>query len=189
MNEGNASSAVLTPEQELLVEGCKSYLNVLHAINAYQTRVCHTARDVINAACDRIAQCAKLKKPLGALADVYVYPAAADSTFTGIEAWLGATLWLDDPVWARLHLALVFDDDSHSGQRTAQVCLALQAHQKWVVKQLGDLFREYPDCQVFNDDWDWLAVELRRPLEDPLHMRQELETLLDSALTWWSKGP
>jgi hypothetical protein len=64
MNEGSESHRVLTPKQELLIEACKSYLDVIHAINALQTHVCHVARDVIDAARNRISKIAALEKPL-----------------------------------------------------------------------------------------------------------------------------
>src|SRR4051812_18033259 len=102
MNEGSESSAVLTTEQELLIEGCKSYLDVIHATNAFQVRVCNAARDVLSNACARISKITKLVKPLEAPVYTFVDPTGADNNFDGSEAWIGAGIWLDRPVWAQL---------------------------------------------------------------------------------------
>ena len=56
-------------------------LDVIHATNAFQTRVCNAARDVIGAARDRISMIAKLAEPLDAPANAFVDPAGADNNF------------------------------------------------------------------------------------------------------------
>ena len=185
MNEDSESSAVLTPEQALLIEGCKSYLDVIHAINTFQTRVCHAACDVINEARDWISKVAKLDKPLEALAHAYVYPAWADRNFDGSSALVGASLWLDRPVHAQLFIAFVFDRDPKSDQQTAHVCFALRANQRYIHNQLRNIFSRHQDCKIYND-WEWLAVELRRSVGNPLSVREELTTMLGNALTWWN---
>lgn len=184
MNEGSESSAVLTPEQALLIEGCKSYLDVIHAINAFQTRVCQAACDVINEARDRIFQVARLDEPSEALANAYVSPASADNNFDGSSASVGASIWLDRPVQAQLHLALVFDHDPNRDQQIANVFFALEVHRQWLLNQLSNVFRGDQDWRIYND-WGWLAVELRRPVENPQNIREELTTMLDNALTRW----
>lgn len=184
MSEGSESSTELTPEQTLLIEGCKSYLDVIHAINAFQTRVCQWARAVIDEERKRISKIAKLDKPLEALANAFVYPALADNNFDGSSAWVGATMWLDRPVHAQLYLALVFARDPNVDQQNANVCFALRANQRYIHNQLRNIFGKHQDCKIYND-WEWLAVELRRPVENPPSVREELRTMLDNALTWW----
>ena len=139
MNEGGESSAELTPEQELLIKGCKSYLDVIHATNAFQTRVCNAARDVISEERDRISKIAKLAKPLESPANAFVYPAGADNNFDGSQAWVGAYIWLDRPVGATLYLALVFHRDPNSDQQPANICFALQVGTRSRIRQYGNI--------------------------------------------------
>src|SRR2546430_208663 len=140
MNEGSESSGELTPEQALLIEACKSYLDVIHAINAFQTRICHMACDVIDAARDRISKIAALAKPLKTPVNTYIYPPVADNNFDGSEAWVGAKIRLDGPLWADLYLALVFHYDPNGNQQTPHVCFALEVWQKNVLNQLDNIF-------------------------------------------------
>jgi len=187
MNEGSESSAALTPEQELLIEGCKSYLDVIHATNAFQARICHTARDVIRAARNRISKITQLEIPLDAPAkeaSAYVYPSVADDSFTGSQAWVGAYIWLDRPVYATLYLVLAFPHNPDNAPQPPDICCALEVDTKLRIRQYSNVFRGHPSCKVY-DDWDWLAVEIRRPLENPLKIHEEFTTMLDNALTWW----
>jgi len=91
---------------------------------------------------------------------------------------------LESPVDATLYLALVFHHDPNGDQQIAHVCFALEAYQRRILNQLRNIFGQHQDCIIHND-WGWLAVELRRPLENPLRIREELTTMLDNALTWW----
>jgi hypothetical protein len=184
MNKNDASEKHSIAEQELIVKGCESYLDVIHAINAFEISVCRKAQITINNALDQIADVMALEDRKNLSANFWVSrEKSADEDFHGDEIWIGAYLWLGKPIDGMLYLALLLSKNSNGAMQQPEICFALEANAKWKLEEFCNVYRDHPRFRQC-DEWGWLAVELPQSLDDPSSLQEGFVNVLNDGLQW-----
>jgi hypothetical protein len=184
-NENNMQS--LNPQEQLLKEACRSYLDAVYALNVFQNIVSRTATEILNEARDRISSIAQLEEKFTWDANQHLHPQPFDQNADGLCAAIGAKIWLGKPIGGSLCLTLDFTKVPNSTTKV-EVSFAIEVAQKYRLKSLEPIFKLNPKAK-FYDDWDWLAVVIRNPLQDSSNIREEFKAVLDESLSWWSSHP
>jgi hypothetical protein len=184
MKKNDASEMQSNAEQELILKGCESYLEVIYAINAFEILVCKKARDTVNNVLEWISDVMALEDRQNLSVNLWVSrEKSADENFHGDQVWIGAHLWLGKPIDGSLYLALVLSKNSTGEMQRPEVCFALQAGPKWKLEEFCKVYEGHPRLRRCEES-GWYAVELPQRLDDPNSLSECFANVLNDALQW-----